>query len=99
MSLKSWASSRSANFLAFFEFLVELDFGLFEDLDAGAVQLRQEIVELAAARVVFGEKLVDLVVEDVALLFPGVHELLQPAEFFFDCHATPVDLAPPTAPL
>ena len=40
-------------------------------------------------REVLGQQLVDLVVEDVALLFSGVHELFQPAEFFFSSHWRP----------
>ena len=57
-------------------FLVELDFGLFEDLDARAVELGEQVVEFASARIIFRQQFVDFVVEDVALLFAGVHELL-----------------------
>ena len=34
---------------ALFELLVELDLGLFQDLDAGGVELGEQIVQLAAA--------------------------------------------------
>src|SRR5579885_90255 len=78
-----------AQLLAFLDFLVEFELGLLENFDAGAIELRQQIVEFAAAGIIFGEKLVDFVIENVALLFSGVHQLLQPAEFVVNRHNTP----------
>jgi hypothetical protein len=75
--------------LAFLELFLEIDFRFFENFDAGAVELGEKVVELTAAGILLGEKLVDFVVEDVALLLAGVHELFQPAEFFVNCHAAP----------
>ena len=37
---------------------------------------REQIVELASARIILGQQLVDFVVKDVALLLAGVHQLL-----------------------
>ena len=82
-----------AGLFALFQLFVEVDLRLFENLDARAVELGQNFVELAPARIPFGQQFIDLVVENVALLFSGVHELLQPAEFFFKCHLTPMTRA------
>ena len=76
-------------FFTVLEFLLDIEFRFFEDLDAGGVEFSEKIVQLAAAREFLGEEFIDFVVEDVAFFFPRIHELLQTAEFFFDCHATP----------
>src|SRR5260370_5430275 len=50
---------------------------LVENFDTGSGELREDIIDLASVRIVIGKKIVDLVEEDVALVYPGRNELLQ----------------------
>ena len=74
-------------FGGFFE--VEL-LGFFEDFDAGAVEVCEKILKLAPGREIFGEQLVDFVVENEPFFFARVHEIFQPAEFVICSHWRPV---------
>jgi hypothetical protein len=67
-------------FLAFFELLLEV-LGLLEDLDAGAVEAGEHIVELSPSRQISGQNFTHFVVEDVAFFLAHLHEPLQPVEF------------------
>ncbi len=55
-------SSRSRSLLALFELFFEI-LGLFEDLDAGAVESGQHVFEFGAAGQVAGQNFADLVVK------------------------------------
>ncbi len=76
-------------FFAFFELLVELELRLLENLDAGGVQFGQQIVEFAPHRELFGQHLVDFVVEDVALLLAGSISCFKRPYFSSVATATP----------
>ena len=43
-----------AEVFGFFELLLEVELGLFQDLDAGAVEIGEQIVELAAGGEILG---------------------------------------------
>ena len=87
LSTKSWGKIDLGELFAFLDLLVEVDLRLFENLDAGRVEVGKDILELAACREFVGQKFVDFVVKDVALLFAGIDKLLQTAEFVFADHA------------
>ena len=57
-----------AGFFGFLNLFVELQLGFFQDLDAGGVEFGQQIVEFAAARIIFRQQIVDFVIQHVALL-------------------------------
>ena len=54
----------------------EIEFGLFQDLDAGAIEVREQILEFAAGREIFGDQLVHFVVQNEPLFLARVHEIL-----------------------
>ena len=69
-----------------FELLLEI-LGLFENLDSGAVEARENIFQFrAAGQLAGGQNLADLVVQDVALLLAHLYEPFQPLEFIFNRH-------------
>ena len=48
-----------------------------------------KIFELAAGGEIFGQQLVDFVVEDEPFFFARFHEMFQPTEFVICCHWHP----------
>jgi hypothetical protein len=60
--------------------------GLLENLDAGDVQPRQNVVEFGAAADIAGQYFADLVVQDVALLLAHLYEPVKPPEFVVKRH-------------
>ncbi len=69
--------------------LLELLFeilGLFQDLDAGAVQAGEDLVEFRPAVDLAGQNFAHLVVQNVALLLAHLHEPLESIEFIVKRH-------------
>ena len=71
--------------LAFLELFLEV-LGLLENLDAGDVQTRQNVVEFGAAADIDGQNFAHLVVQDVALLLAHLYEPFEPPEFVVKRH-------------
>ena len=77
-----------------FFFFLEVELGLFQDLDAGAVEVREQIFELAAGGgKILGQQLVHFVVENETFFLAHFHELLQPPVLFFGSHWYPINPA------
>ena len=75
--------SRSSSF---FELLLEV-LGFFENLDSGAVEAREHILQFrAAGQISGGQNFAHLVVQDVALLLAQLYESFEPLVFVFDRH-------------
>ena len=70
---------------AFFELFLEI-LGLFEDLDACAIQTGEHVLQLRAARKLAGQYFADFVVEDVSLFLAQLNEPLQPVVFVIYRH-------------
>ncbi len=89
MSPASWASSRSAKSSGS-SFFLEVEFGLFQDLDASAVEIGEQIFEFAAGGEILGQQLIDFVVENETFFFAHFHEIVSAGR---TCHLLP--LVPP----
>ena len=69
--------------------LFEVELRLFQDFDAGAVEVGEQILELAPGREILGEQIVDFVVQNEPLFFARVHEIFQSPVFVICCHWHP----------
>ena len=78
-----------AEIVGFFFGFLEVELGLFQNLDAGAVEIGKQVFELAAGGKLFGEQLVDFVVQNEPFFFARFHEIFQPAVLVICCHWHP----------
>ena len=75
LSPVSWTSSRSPKSSGSSLDFLEVELGLFQNLDASAVEIGEQVFELAAGGKFFGEQLVDFVVQNESLFFAHFHEM------------------------
>jgi hypothetical protein len=66
--------------------LVEFEFRIFQQLDAGTIESGQQGAEVAAVVQIGGEGAAQVFIGRIALLLALLHQLLQPIEFIFRCH-------------